>query len=230
MREDSETEEVNQYIQNDHELVHCSCGYEMENGFMIQCELCATWQHGHCYGIELESEVPKHYVCDFCRAPKSVRFSQRHACHDLQFLRAGRLPVFTPLDEDEPVNPQNKELYQNLTSDTLHCNDQIRALRKVSRSLIAAQEAHTKNGLFLTSICKTHADKVKLGNALKNIPEAALDNLNLEELLEKLVVNNGGELMEENVLDGSDISLPNINANGLPPDFSPGIDYSAVRI
>ena len=42
----------------------------------------------------------------------------------------------------------------------------------------------------------------------------------------------GGELMEENVLDGCYISLPSINAQWttVPPDFSPGVDYSAVRI
>lgn len=43
---------------NIEEVVKCICSYMEENGLMVQCELCLTWQHALCMGYKHESDVP----------------------------------------------------------------------------------------------------------------------------------------------------------------------------
>ncbi|EDV95086.1 uncharacterized protein LOC6567961 [Drosophila grimshawi] len=74
------------------EIINCTCYYGDEDGLMIQCELCLCWQHGHCYGIFKESEVPEKYVCYICRNPQRMRESMRFK-HDQEWLFEGKLPV-----------------------------------------------------------------------------------------------------------------------------------------
>ncbi|OQV22300.1 hypothetical protein BV898_03801 [Hypsibius exemplaris] len=202
---DDEDQDISQYIQNDHELVHCKCNYELENGFMVQCELCATWQHGTCYEMEDKFEVPLHYICDFCRTPKAVRSSQRNICHDLQYLRAGRLAEFFPLEEDVeelavsaflPSLPApsglhqsvDRPLYRDLAADTIACNDQLKTLKRVSRALMAAEECEAKSSLLLSGICRTHKERVKLNNLIQSLPKDVVRGQDLNETLRRLTL------------------------------------------
>lgn len=41
-----ESETVNE------DVIRCVCGVEEEEGFMIQCEGCFTWQHAACVGFD----------------------------------------------------------------------------------------------------------------------------------------------------------------------------------
>lgn len=55
-------------IDNGEEIVRCRCKLFDEEGLMVQCEKCETWQHSDCLGPEnakaaLESE---HYLCHLC--------------------------------------------------------------------------------------------------------------------------------------------------------------------
>lgn len=52
------------------EVVMCVCNCEEESGLMMQCEVCLTWQHGACFKIEEEKDVPDKYICYMCVAPK----------------------------------------------------------------------------------------------------------------------------------------------------------------
>ncbi|XP_050045363.1 PHD finger protein 20-like isoform X2 [Dermacentor andersoni] len=52
------------------EVVMCVCNCEEESGLMMQCEVCLTWQHGACFKIEEERDVPDKYICYMCVAPK----------------------------------------------------------------------------------------------------------------------------------------------------------------
>lgn len=74
------------------ELVHCICDYKEESGLMIQCEVCLTWQHGTCFEIEDEQQVPECYVCFACRDPRLGRESQRFI-YDQELLSKGKFPV-----------------------------------------------------------------------------------------------------------------------------------------
>ncbi|XP_064455760.1 PHD finger protein 20-like isoform X2 [Ornithodoros turicata] len=55
------------------EIVRCICNCEEESGLMMQCEVCLTWQHGACFSIEEEKDVPDKYVCYSCLNPRARR-------------------------------------------------------------------------------------------------------------------------------------------------------------
>lgn len=54
------------------DVVHCMCGSDVDEGFMIQCEQCLCWQHGDCIGIR-SNLLPKKYICYICRNPPGQR-------------------------------------------------------------------------------------------------------------------------------------------------------------
>ena len=47
------------------EVVHCVCCHPEGDGMMVQCEVCLTWQHGQCLGIEGEGQVSTYYNTSF---------------------------------------------------------------------------------------------------------------------------------------------------------------------
>lgn len=66
------------------DIINCVCGEEEEDGYMLQCESCLTWQHGQCEGIDAPAEPskqgkengqksPQGYVCTICRKPPNAR-------------------------------------------------------------------------------------------------------------------------------------------------------------
>lgn len=46
----------------------CQCGYEKEEGDMVECTYCGTWQHLHCYGYTGtdDSRLPEDHTCYQC--------------------------------------------------------------------------------------------------------------------------------------------------------------------
>ncbi|XP_064652350.1 PHD finger protein 20-like protein 1 isoform X2 [Lineus longissimus] len=75
------------------EVVNCMCRFNEENGLMIQCEVCLTWQHVSCINISEES-LPQKYVCWVCLNPPGVRESARFI-YDQEWLKQGTLPRFS---------------------------------------------------------------------------------------------------------------------------------------
>jgi hypothetical protein len=57
-------------------VVRCPCGRQDSTGFMIQCELCAVWQHGDCVGVAGGSDV-EHYFCESCTPYLAVTSGMR---------------------------------------------------------------------------------------------------------------------------------------------------------
>ena len=53
----------------DEDVIRCLCNDAEDNGFMIQCEQCLTWQHSECVGLT-ENTVPPKYLCYICSNPK----------------------------------------------------------------------------------------------------------------------------------------------------------------
>ncbi|GBE80614.1 predicted protein [Sparassis crispa] len=47
--------------------------------FMIQCEMCKTWQHGQCMGHPDLDNVPNHYYCELCRPDMYVDLLKKYA-------------------------------------------------------------------------------------------------------------------------------------------------------
>ncbi|XP_067135639.1 PHD finger protein 20-like protein 1 [Centruroides vittatus] len=75
------------------EIVHCVCNCIEENGLMMQCEVCLTWQHGACFEIDDVKDVPDKYVCYACLKPKGLRESFRYK-HDQDWFKKGELTTF----------------------------------------------------------------------------------------------------------------------------------------
>jgi len=46
-------------------VTRCICGFEHDDGYMICCDNCSSWQHIECMGIK-SSKVPEKYSCHKC--------------------------------------------------------------------------------------------------------------------------------------------------------------------
>ena len=100
------------------ELVNCSCRRLEEDGLMIQCDICLCWQHGSCFGIEEEDQVPEYYVCETCRNPRLGRTSAKYSV-DQDWLNKGILPV--AIDSSlmgESAKNENLSILPNLPRDS----------------------------------------------------------------------------------------------------------------
>ncbi|KAG8383670.1 hypothetical protein BUALT_Bualt04G0038000 [Buddleja alternifolia] len=52
---------------NESWTVRCKCGARDDDGErMVACDICETWQHTRCSGIEDSEAVPRLFVCDVC--------------------------------------------------------------------------------------------------------------------------------------------------------------------
>ena len=43
----------------------CVCAVQ-DDGLMILCGVCGVWQHGVCFGLLEEEEVPQVHICEKC--------------------------------------------------------------------------------------------------------------------------------------------------------------------
>lgn len=91
------------------EIINCICAFTEEDGLMIQCELCLCWQHGTCFNIERENQVPEKYVCSFCKNPHKERKSMKYI-HDQEWLYEGKLPFANY----HVLNPKLEERFKML--------------------------------------------------------------------------------------------------------------------
>ncbi|XP_042226418.1 uncharacterized protein LOC121869233 isoform X2 [Homarus americanus] len=76
------------------EIINCGCGSTEEEGLMLQCDVCLCWQHGACYNIVGEDQVPDKYICSLCDHPRLERSSHKFRHHQ-DWLKEGRLPRFS---------------------------------------------------------------------------------------------------------------------------------------
>jgi len=78
------------------EVVNCRCHHPEGDGMMVQCEVCLTWQHGACIGVDCEEQVPENYTCSTCRDPPLGRQSALYSIHH-EWIREGSLPSIAPV-------------------------------------------------------------------------------------------------------------------------------------
>jgi len=58
----------------------------------LQCELCLCWQHGSCFNVQSNSQLPDFYACQSCSEPEKVRLSRKYEWAESEFYRLGKLP------------------------------------------------------------------------------------------------------------------------------------------
>ena len=114
------------------DVINCECGQEEEFGLMMQCELCQAWQHGNCYDIFEVTQLPRYYVCSFCREPKNLRQSSRHEWYQ-EVNTTGRLPRFS---WTKPNDPQVEDRMRG-TNDLLNCLTAVQSLLRSTQNKIS---------------------------------------------------------------------------------------------
>ncbi|XP_076370285.1 uncharacterized protein LOC143256665 isoform X2 [Tachypleus tridentatus] len=120
------------------EVVHCICESSEESGLMMQCEVCLAWQHGDCFDIEEEKQVPQKYVCYACLEPKGQRDSFRYK-HDQDWFKTGQMTTFSFLNKDalQISQPAAMKASHDLTA-SLH--DVFKVLHSVKYKLRVLQD------------------------------------------------------------------------------------------
>ncbi|KAL4655302.1 PHD finger protein 20-like [Arapaima gigas] len=112
----------------DSEVVRCICKVQEENGFMIQCKDCLTWQHITCMGIT-EDHVPERYSCHMCRDPPGRR---RSLCYryDWDWLSSGHMFGLSFLEENySRQNAKKIVATHQLLGDVHHVLQVLNSLR-----------------------------------------------------------------------------------------------------
>ncbi|XP_077557023.1 PHD finger protein 20-like isoform X4 [Haemaphysalis longicornis] len=149
------------------EVVQCVCNCEEESGLMMQCEVCLTWQHGACFKIEEEKDVPDKYICYLCVLPQEkvelldVTEGDQEPCsvggrggsrfrQDQEWLREGKMASFGFLRE-RPANLPNPEPVK-ATHDLMCSMHNVQAvLRSITHKInVAGEKAHPDLKYFAT--------------------------------------------------------------------------------
>ncbi|KAH7962799.1 hypothetical protein HPB52_018027 [Rhipicephalus sanguineus] len=142
------------------EVVMCVCNCEEESGLMMQCEVCLTWQHGACFKIEEEKDVPDKYICYMCVAPKASTQESSRSKLDPDWFHHGKLASFGFLKE-RPANLPNPEHIK--ASHELMCS--VHNVRAVLHSIthkinVASEKSHPDLKYFTTPWVKRSVSEV----------------------------------------------------------------------
>jgi len=125
------------------EVVHCVCCHPEGDGMMVQCEVCLTWQHGQCLGIEGEGQVPDKYICSVCLAPSLGRQSALYGL-DMDWIREGKLVGLLGskgVGQQETVEKEMKTL-SDLMTDLVNLSTVLHSLQV--KLAVAAQRNNPK--------------------------------------------------------------------------------------
>ncbi|KAL3198977.1 hypothetical protein MRX96_044179 [Rhipicephalus microplus] len=175
------------------EVVMCACNCEEESGLMMQCEVCLTWQHGACFQIEEEKDVPDKYICYMCIVPKdNTDLQAATECNqelvsagtqetsrsklDPDWFRHGKLASFGFLKE-RPANLPNPE-YMKASHDLMGSVHNVRAvLHSINHKInVASEKSHPDLKYFTTpwvkrSVVREVVDVLEKHNAIPTSPE-----------------------------------------------------------
>lgn len=135
------------HVRADTNTVRCSCDINTDVGFMIQCERCATWQHGRCIGITPDS-VPVRYLCAFCEVLKGNSAPIKKWKHHWKAIKDGESMPWLPFIDIENMGEHarsqrlseshGKLLVQQRQLDRLLVAVGVRAARLIEEGTTAA--------------------------------------------------------------------------------------------
>ncbi|XP_067014455.2 uncharacterized protein [Anabrus simplex] len=206
------------------EIINCICGYNEEDGLMIQCDLCLCWQHGLCSKIEKETDVPEKYVCPICVNPPRERRS-KHYIHDQDWLKEGTLPSFS-FRSKNLENIKQREMVLKRTHEltaTLHQLNQVIHSLRVKVNIAEAPDQHPKLYLWAKSWeddddmdsspqVPTPPSGQNFKREAKPLPDPVLQSLDHQAKLEMSSEHSYGEQLKPDL--GSFDSLPLLHAFG----------------
>ena len=111
------------------DIIRCKCGDLEEQGFMIQCEQCFTWQHGDCVSLTIET-VPKNYLCYICTNPEGLRSGCKYK-NNFEWYKRGTLPSLIDVnDESQEKIGELMQASHALMEDIANVFDVIEGIKK----------------------------------------------------------------------------------------------------
>ncbi|KFM73938.1 PHD finger protein 20-like protein 1, partial [Stegodyphus mimosarum] len=87
------------------DLVVCVCNSTADEGKMVQCDFCKTWQHCICLNIKYVRQDEEH-MCHNCRYSKAIEETKDK--HDMEWVSKRELPFFK-FSELASMNETEKE-------------------------------------------------------------------------------------------------------------------------
>ncbi|ODM99917.1 PHD finger protein 20-like protein 1 [Orchesella cincta] len=115
------------------DVINCVCNNKTEFGLMIQCELCLCWQHGSCFNVQSNSQLPEYYACQSCAEPQNVRFSRKYEWAESEFYKLGKLPSFPFAPSFPKSDARIMKQCTNLTSNLMEAYSMIKGLKLKQR-------------------------------------------------------------------------------------------------
>ncbi|CAL8094861.1 unnamed protein product [Orchesella dallaii] len=115
------------------DVINCICNNKTEFGLMIQCELCLCWQHGSCFNVQSNSQLPEYYACQSCAEPQNVRFSRKYEWAESEFYKLGKLPSFPFAPTFPKSDARIMKQCTNLSSNLMEAYSMIKGLKLKQR-------------------------------------------------------------------------------------------------
>ncbi|CAL1278921.1 unnamed protein product [Larinioides sclopetarius] len=101
--------EVPRNVPDDTDLVACICDSTADEGKMVQCDYCKTWQHCACLSIKSVRKDEEH-MCWNCRYSKCIKDSKDK--HYLEWVAKKEFPSFKCSDEHKNVDARTNDILQ----------------------------------------------------------------------------------------------------------------------
>ncbi|GBN79854.1 hypothetical protein AVEN_126524-1 [Araneus ventricosus] len=101
--------EVPRNVPDDTDLVACICDSTADEGKMVQCDYCKTWQHCACLNIKSVRKDEEH-MCWNCRYSKCIKDSKDK--HYLEWVAKKEFPSFKCSDEHKNVDARTNDILQ----------------------------------------------------------------------------------------------------------------------
>ncbi|XP_033126785.1 inactive histone-lysine N-methyltransferase 2E-like isoform X2 [Anneissia japonica] len=123
-------------------VTRCICNFEHDDGYMISCDQCLSWQHVECMGLD-RNNIPERYFCEKCE-PRSVDVQKAVA---LQTKKRENMSDSSSTDSEEStaVNPTTYTAISNSpTSLTLTTHHKNKKSKKKKRKREHSERSHKK--------------------------------------------------------------------------------------
>ncbi|KAI9357299.1 hypothetical protein DFJ73DRAFT_821262 [Zopfochytrium polystomum] len=152
--------------EEDEGVIRCICGFNVDDGFTIQCDRCEVWQHVACMGLQSD-QLPDLYLCEECNPralnvekAKSIQMRRMGQSSSKPLSRDKDRPLDKAKDREDPIRSRRKELIK--PSPKKHRRDALVEVSKVDRETKDAPKSKTKH--------RSGRDELKTGKTLPMSP------------------------------------------------------------
>ena len=110
------------------EIVKCVCDKNTDNGYMISCDSCKTWQHGRCVKIK-KNQAPDVYVCPPCVRAEELEAAELEAAEEdfdlTQPVHTTHIRAHTCTHTHAPIHATHRARAHTHTQSHTHTHDKM---------------------------------------------------------------------------------------------------------